>query len=61
MSKSKRCSVCERYEAAGHNFCLMCGFPLMEGFVPYARIAVGYTTTEKYCGYCGKGRNVCEC
>ena len=57
----KRCADCERYKAAGDNFCRMCGFALREGFAPNVRIAVAYTTAEKYCGYCGKSRDVCEC
>jgi len=60
MTKQK-CSECNNYAKAGHNYCRMCGFHLTKGFVQYVRIAVSYFTNEKYCGYCGKLRKECKC
>ncbi|CEJ72077.1 hypothetical protein BN1195_04434 [Chryseobacterium oranimense G311] len=55
------CNECEKYKKEGHNYCRMCGFHLTNGFVQNVRIAVGYFTNEKFCGYCGKKRNDCTC
>ena len=58
---NRKCKDCDKYKNAGHNYCRMCGSHLTNGFVQNVRIAVGYNTSEKYCGYCGKLRNNCKC
>jgi hypothetical protein len=62
MSTSKeKCPRCDEYANAGHNYCRMCGNHLTKDFTQFTRIAVGYFTNEKYCGYCGKLRKNCKC
>jgi len=53
------CSKCEENKK-GHNFCRMCGEHLTAGYAQNTRIAVTYFTNEKFCGYCGASREVCE-
>lgn len=62
MSTPKeKCKECNKYAKASHNYCKMCGFHLTMGFVQYVKIAVAYNTNEKYCGNCGKTKNICKC
>jgi hypothetical protein len=61
MAKRKgRCPDCDGYEKRGHNYCRMCGAELKRGVVKNVGIAAGYFTNEKFCGYCGKLRGVCN-
>ena len=55
------CTECESYEKLGHNFCRMCGFDLRTGYLRKARLEVDNFANEKFCGYCGKRREECDC
>ena len=55
------CGNCRQYKAQGHNYCRMCGSALNPGFAKHTRVAAGYMTNEKYCGYCGGNRFNCPC
>lgn len=57
----QQCEHCEKYKKEGHNYCRMCGHHLTKGFVQFVRIALAYTTAERYCGYCGGLKNACKC
>ncbi len=57
-----KCKDCDKYKKNGHNYCRMCGTELNPGYAKYVRIAEGYYTNEKFCGYCGKDRHkACKC
>ena len=58
---TKNCEDCAGYKKQGHNYCRMCGNDLKPGQVKSVRIAVGYNTNEKFCGYCGELRKSCKC
>lgn len=58
---TEMCEKCDTYKKSGHNYCRICGFHIMKGFVQYGRIAEAYDTDEKFCGYCGDPRNNCKC
>jgi RNA polymerase subunit RPABC4/transcription elongation factor Spt4 len=61
MGNTERCSDCARYEREGDNFCRVCGFHLMKDYAQHSRLNLGYTSDEKYCGYCGDPKDVCSC
>lgn len=61
MTSASTCSHCEKYKLQGHNYCRMCGCYLTKGHVKNVRIAVGYQTNEKFCGYCGDSKDKCSC
>lgn len=61
MSNNQKCSNCENYKQQGHNYCRMCGNHLTKGYIQHVRLAVGYYTNEKFCGYCGGPKNACSC
>ena len=61
MANRQPCSQCDEYKKQGHNYCRMCGFHLTKGFVQYVRLALGYNTAEKFCGYCGGLKHECSC
>jgi len=61
MANKLKCSYCHDYEKQGHNYCRMCGFHLTAGYVQYIRLAEGYNTSEKFCGYCGGPKYRCSC
>jgi hypothetical protein len=61
MAPQIKCKECENYEKQHHNYCRMCGYHLRKGYVPFARMAVTYTTSEKFCGHCGDEREKCAC
>jgi len=54
------CAECNKYKSCGHNYRRMCGNCVRPGG-KNVRVAQGYTTAEKYCGYCGKKREECSC
>ncbi len=58
--KKGRCPSCDEYERKQHNYCRKCGTELKPGYAKYAPIAEAYFTDEKFCGYCGKLREVCK-
>ncbi len=61
MANKSQCDSCESYKKEGHNYCRMCGFHLTKGYVQSVRLAVGYYTNEKFCGYCGGPKHECSC
>ncbi len=61
MSNNQECRDCDDYKQQGHNYCRMCGYYLTKGYTPNARIAVAYSTNEKFCGFCDGPKNDCSC
>jgi rRNA maturation endonuclease Nob1 len=57
----ERCEHCARYQQQGHNYCRMCGFHLMAGYVQHAGIAEAFNPNERFCGYCGGPKYECAC
>ena len=61
MASNMKCSSCDQYRIVEHNYCRMCGFHFAPGEAPFARIAVEYTTDERFCGFCGGAKGSCDC
>jgi len=61
MNQNHKCGNCKAYEDRGHNYCRMCGAEFKPGMVKFVRLAEGYNTSEKYCGYCGGKKHNCSC
>ncbi len=61
MSTNYECRDCQSYEERGHNYCRMCGAEFKKGMIKNVRIADGYHTGEKFCGYCGGRKHACSC
>ena len=61
MSNMQRCSDCDRCEQQGDNYCRMCDFFFKKGVVKNAKVAVAYSTNEKFCGYCGGPKHSGQC
>lgn len=61
MNQNHKCGDCKSYEDKGHNYCRMCGTEFKPGMVKFVRLAEGYNTSEKFCGYCGGQKHNCAC